>query len=117
MFTNHLTVFPIYLKFFATVWKIQYHFHCEIQYDIYWLLYDTKLSGLITHSCVKELHLPGGKTDNTDGNQSNINIVDNDGHTAFHLACLNGHLPIVDYLCTCGANLEAWYVNIHLLLT
>ena len=59
--------------------------------------------------CVKLLHLPGVKTENR--NESDINIVDNDGNTAFHLACLNGHFTVVNYLCTVGANLEAWYVR------
>ena len=60
------------------------------------------------YSCVKALHLPD------DSNESDINVVDNEGHTAFHLACLNGHFPVVDYLCTCGADLEIWYVGVSL---
>ena len=68
---------------------------------------------MITNSCVKALHVPGAQTDNTDGNESDINVVDNDGHAAIHLACLNGHFPVVNYLCTRGADLEAWYVNIY----
>ena len=74
----------------------------------------------IYHSCVKELHLPNGKVDNTDGDDDadgdefksdKLNIADCDGHTALHLACLNGHFQVVSYLCMCGADLEAWYVN------
>ena len=61
------------------------------------------------YSCVKALHLPDAKADDNVSYESDINIVDSGGHTAFHLACLNGHFPVVDYLCTCGANLEAWY--------
>ena len=41
--------------------------------------------------------------------------MDHDGHTAFHLACLNGHFPVVDYLCKCGTDLEAWYVCMSVL--
>ena len=62
-------------------------------------------------SCVMALHVPGAETDNTDGNESDLNVVDNDGNTAFHLACLNGHFAVVDYLCSCGTDLEAWYVH------
>ena len=76
---------------------------------------------LYIRSCVKELHLPNatvGNTDsddNTDSDESKsdiLNIADSDGHTALHLACLNGRFPVVSYLCTCGADLEAWYVSI-----
>jgi len=63
---------------------------------------------------VKALHVPGTNIDDTDGNESDLNVVDNDGHTAFHLACLNGHFPVVDYLCKCGTDLEAWYVCLPL---
>ena len=76
----------------------------------------------IYHSCVKELHLPNGKVDNTDGDDDDddgdefksdkLNIADCDGHTALHLACLNGRFQVVSYLCTCGADLEAWYINL-----
>ena len=66
------------------------------------------------NSCVKALHVPCAQLDNTDGNESDINVVDNDGHTAHHLACLNGHFPVVNYLCTCGADLEAWYVSVNI---
>ena len=67
---------------------------------------------------MKALHVPGAEVDNTDndGNESDLNIVDNDGNTAFHLACLNGHFTVVDYLCSCGADLEAWYISIYSLL-
>ena len=67
------------------------------------------LFSLHIRSCVKALHLPDAKADNSNNNESDINIVDSDGYTAFHLACLNGHFSVVDYLCSCGANLEAWY--------
>ena len=65
-------------------------------------------------SCVKALHVPGA-VDSTDGNEQefDLNVVDLDGHTALHLACLNGHFPVVDYLCTCGTDLEAWYVSFY----
>ena len=70
---------------------------------------------IYSYRCVKALHVPGAKVDSVDGNEqeqeheSDLNVVDHDGHTAFHLACLNGHFPVVDYLCTCGTDLEAWY--------
>ena len=76
-----------------------------------------------TCSCVKELHLPNAKVDNTDGaddddgdefKSDKLNIADYDGHTALHLACLNGHFQVVSYLCNCGADLEAWYINLCL---
>ena len=65
---------------------------------------------------MKALHVPGAKVDSVDGNDQEIdlNIVDNEGHTALHLACLNGHFPVVDYLCTCGTDLEAWYVAAYI---
>ena len=74
---------------------------------------------LCIHSCVKELNLPNATVsntdsdDNTDGDESKsdmLNIADSDGHTALHLACLNGHFSVVSYPCTCDADLEAWYV-------
>ena len=64
---------------------------------------------LCIRSCVKELNLPNatvGNTDsdnntdsddNTDGDESEsdiLNIADSDGHTALHLACLNGHFQL-----------------------
>ena len=63
---------------------------------------------------MKELNIPNPKVENTDGNEADSNILntaDNDGHTALHLACLNGHFQVVSYLYTCGANLETWYVR------
>ena len=72
---------------------------------------------------MKELHLPSVKVDNTDGDDDGdgvdfksdtLKIADCDGYTALHLACQNGHLQVVNYLCACGADLEAWYVNMHL---
>ena len=65
---------------------------------------------LFASSCVKTLHLPDAEEDSNDKDESDINIVDKKGCTAFHLACLNGHFSVVDYLCSCGANLEAWYI-------
>ena len=61
---------------------------------------------------MKALHVPGAKGDSVDGNDQEIdlNVVDDEGRTALHLACLNGHFPVVNYLCTCGTDLEAWYV-------
>ena len=78
---------------------------------------------LYIYSCVKELHLPSVNIDNTDGDDDGdgdesksdtLNIADCAGHTALHLACLNGHLQVVNYLCACGTDLEAWYVNMLL---
>ena len=37
-----------------------------------------------------------------------LNLLDKDGHAALHLACLNGHLSVVDYLCSSGADREKW---------
>ena len=77
-------------------------------------------SCLYTHSCVKELHLSSAKVGNTDGDDGadrdefKLNTAGCDGHTALHLACLNGHFQVVNYLCTCGADLEAWYINLCL---
>ena len=69
------------------------------------------------HSCVEALSSSNAKADKTDGvisdesASSTINIADNDEHTALHLACINGHLEVVKYLCAHGADLEAWYVQ------
>ena len=64
------------------------------------------------YRCVKVLHDPDGNmmmcSSDTDGPNSGLNIVDKDGYTALHLACLNGHDSVVKYLCTCNADLEAW---------
>ena len=61
---------------------------------------------------MKALHCLESATvdmDSTDGHvDSDLNLVDNDGYTALHLACLNGHLQVVNYLCTSGTELEAW---------
>ena len=62
---------------------------------------------------MKALHYPDSAIkldiDDTDGHVDyNLNLVDNDGYTALHLASLNGHLQVVNYLCTSGAELEAW---------
>ena len=69
----------------------------------------------IIYRCVKALHVPNSKVDTTDGNEQetefDLNATDNNGHTALHLACLNGHFPVVDYLCRCGIDLEAWYAR------
>ena len=64
------------------------------------------------HRCVKVLHDPGRNVmtcnSETDGPNSGLNIADKDGHTALHLACLNGHEDVVKYLCACSADIEAW---------
>ena len=64
------------------------------------------------YRCIKALRSPENvklDIDNTDGHvDGDLSLVDNDGNTALHLACLNGHLRVVDYLCTSGAELEAW---------
>ena len=74
------------------------------------------ISDCYLYSCVKALHLPGAKISNSNTNESDINIVYKHGYTAFHLACLNGHFSVVDYLCSCGANLEAWYAIISVII-
>jgi len=61
---------------------------------------------------VKALRCPDNvklDIDGTDGHADfDLSLVDNDGYTALHLACLNGQLQVVNYLCTSGAELEAW---------
>ena len=62
------------------------------------------------YRCVKIFHAPN-EFDKTDRpSVSDLNATDNDGHTALHLACLNGHLPVIKHLCAINADLEAWYV-------
>ena len=61
------------------------------------------------NSCVKILHSPG-EVNKIICYSSDLNVTDKDGHTALHLACLNGHLPVVKHLCAINADLEAWYV-------
>ena len=62
--------------------------------------------------CVKVLHDPSGSVTicvtETVGPNSGLNIMDKEGHTALHLACLNGHDTVVKYLCASSADMEAW---------
>ena len=66
--------------------------------------------------CVKVLHQLDEETKITDGDESNLDKRDDDDHTAIHLACLYGHLQVVDYLNTCGANLEARCVIMQIII-
>jgi len=67
-------------------------------------------------SCVKILQDPVGNlmlcNAGIDDCQPGLNVMDKEGHTALHLACLNGCEAVVKYLCACNADLEAWYVRI-----
>ena len=45
---------------------------------------------------------------NFNGIDPGINLMDREGHTALHLASLNGHEEVIKYLCANGADLEAW---------
>ena len=63
----------------------------------------TKLP-LIVLVLIPWVNISDAKADDNGSYESDINIVDNDGHTVFHLACLYGNFPVVDYLCTC-----MWY--------
>ena len=56
--------------------------------------------------CVKVLHQLDEEAEIIKSDETALDKVDCDGHTAIHLACLHGHLQVVDYLRTCGANLK-----------
>ena len=59
---------------------------------------------------MKICHAPDEINNQITCHSSDLNATDKDGHTALHLACLNGHLPVVKHLCAINADLEAWYV-------
>jgi len=76
-------------------------------------MHQRNLKGLYYCSCVKVLQDPVGNlvlSDNgIDDLEPGLNVMDKEGHTALHLACLNGHETVVKYLCACNTDLEAWY--------
>ena len=63
----------------------------------------------IIYRCVKIFHAPD-EFNKATCYSSDLNATDKDGHTALHLACLNGHLPVAKHLCAINADLEGWYV-------
>ena len=63
------------------------------------------------HRCVKLVHNLDKEIDNTGGDDCNLNKVDKDGFTAFHLACFNEHFQVADYLHACDTNLQTRYVD------
>ena len=80
-----------------------------------WLYFKTLIIIILTiiyvfnniHRCIKLVHNLDKEIDNTNGDDCNLNKVDEDGYTAFHLACFNEHFQVADYLHTCGVNLQA----------